>query len=170
MEQLEGKTDAELAHLAQLVQEEQTRRRRNQVRTAVEGTIKSFQKVAQRRKDKALERAAEKHAQTLNEPGGFIGVMGVDDSWRQLNPGELLVWHMDRSRLAQKIAKWTVAALRRQLLLRNFVHKSVRVPGMLAAYVEAGVFDALDENDAVADQPVAAAQTAVLEFDRSLID
>ena len=50
MEDLEGKTDAELARLAQLVQEEQTRRCRNEVRTAVEGTIKNFQKVAQQRK------------------------------------------------------------------------------------------------------------------------
>jgi ankyrin repeat protein len=50
MEHLEGKTDAELAHLAQLVQEEQTRRCREQVRKAVAGTIKNFQKVAQQRK------------------------------------------------------------------------------------------------------------------------
>ena len=50
MEDLESKTDAELARLAQLVQEEQTRRCRNEVRTAVEGTIKNFQKVAQQRK------------------------------------------------------------------------------------------------------------------------
>ena len=47
---MEAKTDAELAQLAQLVQEEQTRRCRNEVRTAVEGTIKNFQKVAQQRK------------------------------------------------------------------------------------------------------------------------